>query len=405
MPPPNDTTATAGGAAAPIAVVCHTVPPYRAHLHRRIAGEEPRLRLITVNTHNDASRNWPIEAGNDIGLVDLTRGDTMMSNRGPFGWLAEWRRGGEIIELLKREGVRAVVMNGYNDAGRRRVIRWCQAAAVPCFLWGDSNLASDRRRTGINQRIKRWLVPRMVRLCTGCFACGSLGKQFWEFYGADPAAVFISPYEPDYRLIWDLTDEEVADAARRHGLAEGRRRLVFSGRLTGVKRVDLLVDAFVALADDRPDWDLLLIGDGELREELLGRVPDRLRPRTRCTGFLSDQQEVSRLYRASDVLVLPSTFEPWALVINEAAAAGMAMVATDVVGAAAELIVNGTNGYVVPADDGDALRKAIARVTDDANTDRMKAASAEVLEDWRRRGDPVEGLREALRFAGVLAAG
>lgn len=383
-------------------MVCHTLPPYRTYLHKRIVAEEPRIRLVTINTHNDNTRDWSFGDPSSIGLVDLTAGDKMSSTRGPLGWFAEWRRGGEIIETLRREKVQAVVMNGYNDAGRRRAIRWCRANGVPCFLWADSNLPSDQQKTGWRQTVKRLTIPRIVRQCTGCIACGSLGRKFWEHYGAKPESVFISPYEPDYRLIQDLPAEEIAAAAKRHGLADGRRRLVFSGRLTGVKRVDLLVDAFVSLADERPEWDLLLIGDGELREELLARVPERLRLRVQCTGFLADQSEVSKLYRASDVLVLPSTFEPWALVINEAAAAGMAMIATDVVGAAAELIVDGKNGRIVPAGDGHALREAIAEVTNPDNTERMKAASAEVLQDWCRRGDPVEGLREVLRSVGVL---
>lgn len=385
-----------------MAVVCHSVPPYRQHLHRRIADEEPRVRLLTINTHHDATRNWQLPDAEKIGLVDLTGGDTMAATRGLRGWWPEWKRGGRIIETLRREGVRAVVMNGYNDAGRRRAIRWCRKNQVPCFLWGDGNIASERLKTGPAQALKKWLIPPIVRQVTGCFACGRLGKELWQSYGAPADRVFISPYEPDYRLIQDLAEEQIDAVRAKHGLQANRRRLVFSGRLTQVKRVDLLIDAFVRLADVRPEWDLLLVGDGELRDELLAAVPERLKPRVTCTGFLSDQQEVSTLYRASDVLVLPSTYEPWALVINEAAAAGLAMVATDVVGAAAELIVDGKNGRIVPAGDGEALREAIADVTDPANTDRMKQASAEVLADWRRRGDPVEGLREALRFVGVL---
>ena len=135
---------------------------------------------------------------------------------------------------------------------------------------------------------------------------------------------------------------------QKHGLTKGRRRLLFSGRLIPVKRPDLLVDAFVALAEQRPEWDLVILGDGDLKESLQKSVPSCLQDRIFWIPFQSEQQEVSAIYRACDLLVLPSNYEPWALVINEAVAAGLAVVATAVVAAAAELVVDGENGYLVP---------------------------------------------------------
>ncbi|TWT88685.1 Mannosylfructose-phosphate synthase [Pseudobythopirellula maris] len=379
-----------------VAIVCNTLPPYRLHAHRRFASELEGVRLLTINTHQDATRDWSVSLPESIGLVDVSDGD-----RGSAGQLREWRKGGRVIDTLERERADAVVMNGYNDAGRLRTIRWCRRHGVPCFLWGDSNINSAHRGGALTQAIKRLYVPKVVAWSAGCFACGRLGKEYWEHYGADPSRVFISPYEPDYGQVWGLTDAEIDEARQRYGLAEGRRRIVYCGRLTEVKRVDLLIEAFVALAAERPDWDLVILGDGELRSELAAAVPPELKDRVVWTGFVAEQQDVSKIYRASDVLALPSRYEPWALVVNEAAAAGMAIVATDAVGAAAELVRDGVNGRVIPRDNGEALKDALLEVTAAENTDRMKAASAEVLDAWRRNGDPVEGLREALRSVGI----
>jgi glycosyltransferase involved in cell wall biosynthesis len=126
-----------------------------------------------------------------------------------------------------------------------------------------------------------------------------------------------------------------------------------------------------------------------------------LRSRVTWTGFLGDQRDVSALYRASDVLVLPSDYEPWAVVINEAAAAGLAIVCTDVVGAAAELVRDGVNGRLFPPGHLDRLVTALSEVTNAERVAGLKANSRVVLDDWRRRGDPVEGLRRALISVGV----
>ncbi len=166
--------------------------------------------------------------------------------------------------------------------------------------------------------------------------------------------------------------------------------------------MDVLIDAFVSIARERPDWSLAILGDGVLRASLSARVPDDLGHRIRWFGFLNDQAELSRLYRAMDVLVLTSSYEPWALVLNEAAAAGLAIVATNVVGAASELVRDGVNGRVVPPGQREALAAAMLDVTDPANTARMRAESPRVLSDWRDRADSVQGVRAALRSAGVL---
>lgn len=381
-----------------VAIVCNSLPPYRLHAHRRFATEIPGVRLLTLQTHNDATRDWVTQIDPRINVIDFSSGD-----RESQGRRRERERGGELIETLKRERVEAVVVNGYNDAGRRRVIDWCRAGSIPCFLWADSNIASDRHTNPPWKRLlKRFAIRPIIRKCTGCFACGRLGREYWERYGADPRRVFISPYEPDYRLVQELPDDRVRAVSEGLGLDPGRRRIVYCGRLISVKRVDIAIDAFAAIAAERPEWDLVILGDGELGEELAARVPAGLNARVKWTGFLSDSADVSAVYRASDVLALPSNYEPWALVVNESVAAGMAVVATDVVGAAQELVQDGVSGRVVPPDSLATFTEALREVTAPDRIDTMKAASADALADWRRRGDPVDGLCEALRFAGVL---
>ena len=229
-----------------------------------------------------------------------------------------------------------------------------------------------------------------------------MGRKYFMKYGARAEQIFFCPYEPDYELIARVTQEQVQNAMERFALNSGRRRIVFSGRLTHVKRPDLVVDAFVKISANRPQWDLLMLGDGDLRQSIQQRIPSPLRGRVVFTGFINDQATVSALYRASDVLVLPSDFEPWALVVNEAAAAGLAIVATHKVGAAAELVRDGVNGFIFPAGDLQKLTERLLDVTDESRTGKLKAASAGVLNAWRLAADPVNGLRQALRSCGVL---
>jgi glycosyltransferase involved in cell wall biosynthesis len=384
-----------------VAVVSNTLTPYRLHFHRRAVREVPEVELWSLFTHEDHASPWALPPAPEINPVYFGPGEpASQQGRARFAW-HEWRKGGRVVRWLRGHHARAAVVAGYNDPGRLRVLRWCHRAGVPAFLFGDSNVRGDRA-AGWTGRLKRLVLPRVLGWCAGVLACGSLGQEYFARYGVPRDRMFLTPYEPDYDLIGRVTPADVSAARRRFGLDPARRYLLFSGRLVTDKRVDLLLDAFAAVAPDRPAWDLAVLGGGPLAEALRGRVPDGLRDRVRWLGFLGDPAAVGAVYRAAAVLALPSDYEPWAVVVNEAVAAGLALVASDVVGAAAELVRPGVNGFVFPRGDLAALTRCLREVTDPGRCDALRAGAAAVLADWRRRADPVAGLRAALRAAGVL---
>jgi glycosyltransferase involved in cell wall biosynthesis len=384
-----------------VAIISNSCPPYRLHFLRRVAREIPEIRLSSVFTHEISNAAWTYDPPTEIGPIAFGPGESSDRPSDPSRAIHEWRKGGRIIRWMRDNHIRAAIVHGYNSPGLLRVIRWCRRGGVACLLHADSNIRGDRA-SGWRAIVKRHLVSRVIKWSRAVLPCGSLGVQYFQKYGAKPEQMFLMPVEPDYRLIEQITTGQIEEARQRFNLSASRRRIVYSGRLAPLKRVDLLIDAFAQIANIRPNWDLLIIGDGPLREELEKRVPESLRSRVTWAGFIAEQSIVSALYRASDALVLASDFEPWALVINEAAAAGLAMVASDVVGAAPELVRDGVNGRVFPHGDLPQLVQCLHEVTDESNTDRMKAASADVLRDWQVRADPVQGLRAALQYCGVL---
>jgi len=358
------------------------------------------ITLWTICTHETTGDRWEFVAPPEIRPISFGKGETVLRQEAPRYVLSEWLKGGRIIRWLIANDVKAVVMLGYNDVGRLRIIRWCHRNNIPLFLWGDSNIYGDRA-TGWKAKIKKRLVGGVLRSCAGLFPCGDCGKAFFAKYGGDDRPMFYHPVEPDYDLIFNLSSEVIEKTRGQFHLATNRRRIIFSGRLDPAKRPDLVLESFLAIADRRPEWDLVIAGDGVLRDELMARVPQHLGGRITWTGFINDQSVVSALYKLCDILVLPSDYEPWGLVVNEAAAAGLAMVCSSCVGAAFELLRDGRNGRIFAAGDLAELTECLLDVADRENIDRMKAASPLVLNRWRARGDPIEGLRKALRSCGV----
>ena len=390
-----------------VAIVVNLLPPYRMHMHQRIAREMGgEIVMHTICTH-EVDYAHPYAPTPGINAISFGPGHPFTRQLKLRYAPSEWLKGGRIIRWFKRNNVKAVVVIGYNDAGRIRILRWCRGRGVPCLLFGDGNILGDRA-TGMRAGIKRIIVTRIVHWVSGLLVCGRLGQQYWEKYGAQANRLFDWPYEPDYELIQNLPVEKIEKIRERFDLHPNRRRIVFSGRFIEIKQPQVLIDAFITIARQRPQWDLVMVGaePPELhhlgRMPLRERVPAELKNRVIFTGFLEEQWMVSAIYRASDVLCIPSVFEPWAVVVNEAAAAGMAIVASEVVGAAAELVRDGVNGRVIPVRDLKALTKALLDVTAPDRIDAMRAGSAIVLADWRQRADPINGLRKALKFAGVI---
>jgi glycosyltransferase involved in cell wall biosynthesis len=230
---------------------------------------------------------------------------------------------------------------------------------------------------------------------------GEYGDQFYLKYGARPEQIYRVPCTPDYGRYSAIDAQRLNDFRQKFKLSGSRKYLLYSGRMVPVKRVDLLIDAFAAIASERPDWSLLLVGDGVLRDELQQRVPPHLRERVMWTGFL-EQDESIAAYHAAELFVLPSDHEPWALVVQESMAAGLGVVSSDIVGAARELVEEGVNGAIFPAGNLPALTEALRTSTEPGRAAEFKHRSRLALAEWRKRIDPVAEVRRALSDAGVL---
>lgn len=134
--------------------------------------------------------------------------------------------------------------------------------------------------------------------------------------------------------------------------------LVSVGRLSGQKGQLVLLDALQLLARQNVRFTMTIAGDGPLRPELEQRIREHgLSDRVRLTGWLSNG-EIRDLIMAARALVLPSFAEGLPVVLMEAMALGRPVVAT-YVGGIPELVVDGVNGWLVPAGDADRLSQVI----------------------------------------------
>lgn len=390
-----------------MAVLVFAPTPYQHALARRLTREIPEIEFFFLYTDEAPDQQWALSMPEDIASVHFQTGCPPVAEAGLLDHPKFYRRGGLIIDWMKRADVRAFVCYGYNDLGRLRAIRWCGRNNVPCFVASDANVRMDMLGRGLKQWLKRLRFRYFLPSVRGVLVFGRPGAEFFARYGVPHERAYFVPYEPDYDALGAGGAAKVEEVRARFGLDPARRRFVFCGRLIPFKRPDVTIDAFVKIADQRPEWDLVVIGDGPLREGVQARVPGPLRDRVRWLGFLSDAQTIGAVYRACEVLVISSDIDAWALVLNEAAASGLAIVSTDIPGAAQHLVKqedanSGGNGQVVPRGDAAALASAMLKVSDAGLVDRLRANSGPLLAAYRQEADPVNGMRRALTEAGVL---
>jgi glycosyltransferase involved in cell wall biosynthesis len=158
------------------------------------------------------------------------------------------------------------------------------------------------------------------------------------------------------------------------------------------------VDAVVQLSRSaklNPAPYLLIVGAGELQAELEKKAAGAVAGAVRFLGF-QNQSELPRFYDLCDVFVLASVDEPWGLAVNEAMAAGRAIIASDQVGCQRELVLPGVNGFVVKAGDVNGLAASLEAMFADPSLARQMGMESQRIISNYTFSHNVAGLREAL---------
>ncbi|HEY1083191.1 MAG TPA: glycosyltransferase family 4 protein [Prosthecobacter sp.] len=293
----------------------------------------------------------------------------------------------------------AVWIHGWGDVFSVAAWNVAWQLGIPVLLRGESHLKC--LKGGI---LRRWLHRQVLSNCFGTvarfLAVGSANRQFYLSYGVPEDKIFDVPYAVDNDRFSNV-DDEVREAVvlwrKRLGIGSKDTVIGFFGKIKRIKRPDLALRAVALAAAELPaeqkPW-LLFVGDGPWRghiESLARKVyPDR----TLFLGF-QNQSRLPIVYRVADLLVLPSDFEPWGLVVNEAMCAGTPAVVSDRVGAAVDLVEN--TGRVFQAGSATLLAKELQPWLKDRHLLREAGRrAAQRVQSWSIRED-VAGLREALK--------
>lgn len=377
---------------------------YQAPLLRLIA-QEPDIDLkvfffsdISVKEFSDKGFCEKIEW--DVPLLEGYKHEFLPS-LGPRNRLSFWFPliyG--LTDRLKRGSFDTVWFHGYGHFSHLLAVLAVKRLGGRVLMRGESS-ATSAPRSKFKNFIKEILLTRFFRQYDGFLCIGSMNREYYRGYGVPEEKLFFMPYAVDNEYFQRKVGEAVGrrEAFRESlGLVPGRPVILYVSKFMARKHPMDLLEAYISLSPDglrEPDPYLLFVGNGEER--------NRLEKRAKATGWNSirfmgfrNQSELPAFYDMCDLFVLPSTHEPWGLVINEVMNAAKPVIVTDQVGCGPDLVENGENGYVVPVRDIVGLSQAIASVLGNPERARkMGEKSLEIIKKWSFRED-IRGIRTAL---------
>lgn len=302
---------------------------------------------------------------------------------------------------LARQAPDAVLIYGYNFITSLRALFWCRRNRVPAMMISDSELKTVRSpRT---KRIKRLVVPRILRRYDAFLTVGDCNEDYYAHYGVSRDKLFRSPFTIDEETYQAAHQNRAAlrNACRRDlGIADDEVVALTVGKLSRRKHPADVIDAArdIKARGNPHKVRFVLAGNGEEMDRLEKIVADEQLPVT-MAGFIN-VDVLPSYYAAADMIVHPSSRDPHPLVMSEGACIGLPLVISDRVGAAGptDIARPGENAEVFPIGDVRALADQVTALAGDPDRRaQMSARSREIFGELDMQRS-VEGAVDALQY-------
>lgn len=237
------------------------------------------------------------------------------------------------------------------------------------YLTGSNALAKYA------SKYAKWFYTR----CDVIFAPSEASRMSLVKHGINPDLIHFIPWGVDMSL---FSPESRDDSIWEQYKVNRRIKLLYAGRVSKEKNLDILGKAFMKLAEERQDCQLVIAGDGPYRPELQEMLKEY--PVT-FLGYI-DHRDLSKYYASSDAFVFPSTTDTFGNVIIEALASGLPVIVSDM-GGPKENMDHETTGLITKSLDIDDLFAAMKRMVEDDSLRQSMAAAARPAVEGKSRRD------------------
>jgi len=334
------------------------VAPYRVPVFERMAARPDLDLSVLVCVDREADREWRLDTRGRAFAVHRLRGPTLnfKDRSGEIARILHLKL--SVVGWLHRQRPEVAVLG--DASWTSYLAAWsCRRLGIP-YVWWSEILPTTGISAGPVQRIRR----RSILGARGWLASGRLATRFLVEQGVPAERVRCALNSVDTDLYCRLREEwheQREPLRRRCGIPQDGFALLYVGKLIPRKRVLELLRAAAAVDAAVRPIHLLMAGSGPLRRALQSEAARLGYSRLTLPGFLQPE-ELAPYYTAADGLALPSDDEPWGMVVNEALLFGKPVLASDRVGAAADLIDERT-GVVIDDVTTERIRRGLIDFT------------------------------------------
>jgi glycosyltransferase involved in cell wall biosynthesis len=344
-----------------VAFLTNVIPPYHKPVLDLLPRRYAALRIL-LSTPMEANRPWRVNwDGLDVVVQKTyTMKGVWRHSRGfseplavhipidTLGQLSRYRPDVIISAEMRARTLLAMAFRKLNPSSR--LIIWSEAAE------------STESGRGVARHIARKIF---VKNADAFLAVGAGAVNYLKRLGAPAAKIFEIAYTTDIRRF-------AGDAAPHP--PEHAHRLLYSGQFIDRKGLVPFIQVLSKWASDHPDREVefALAGDGPLRDSISSLT---VAPNVKLTILgVFQYDDLPEIYRAAGIFVLPTLADTWAVVVNEALAAGLPVLGSVYAQAVEQLIQDGYNGWTFEPDDAEDTYRAIDRVvnTSAAQLDAMR---------------------------------
>ena len=271
----------------------------------------------------------------------------------------------------------AILVYGWGFQSHLKALRYFKNK-VPVFFRGDSTLLDEKK--GMKSLLRSIILKLVYRYVDHAFYVGKNNKAYFLKYGLKDDQLSLAPHAVDNERFSADKHEEALHLREQLGLSNDEVLILFAGKLEEKKSPLLLLQAVINLND--PKVHLLYVGNGALEGDL--KLIAKGNNRIHFLDF-QNQLQMPVMYQACDLFCLPSEGpnETWGLAVNEAMACKKAILTSDKVGCAIDLVENGQNGNIFKAGDIKDLFEKLQQLTaNKAQLTQLGQQSGLLINDW-----------------------
>lgn len=283
-----------------------------------------------------------------------------------------------LISEIKVWKADAVLVYGWNFVSHFKAMRYFKGK-LPVLFRGDSTLLDEQ--PGIKTSLRRKVLKLVYRYIDFALYVGTNNKHYYLKHGVKEEKLIFAPHAIENERFYGFDkdyENKVTVWKKEMGVKENDLVFLYAGKFEEKKDPIILIKTALNLANN--NMKFIFAGDGELKTKLVEMANNN-------TNILFlpfiNQSKMPLLYRLADVFVLPSKGpgETWGLAINEAMACSKAIVASNKVGCAIDLVKDGENGYIFEAQNQQELESILKRISKD-KCKSLGEQSLEVIKNY-----------------------